>query len=54
MSDTPYDFGNALIDVTGLSLHDLETISESSLAQALRQVLDDEQAVPVAGFQSQI
>ena len=54
MPDVPDDLGNALIDVTGLSLRHLETISESSLAQVLRQVLDDEQAVPVAGFQSQI
>lgn len=54
MPDAPDGSGTALIDVTGLSLHDLETISESSLAAALRHVLDEEQATPVAGFQSRI
>jgi FXSXX-COOH protein len=52
MQDKPDDFGAGLIDVTGLSLHDLDAISESSLADALRQVLGDDQSEPVAGFQS--
>jgi FXSXX-COOH protein len=54
MPDAPDGSGTALIDVTGLTLRDLETISESSLAAALRHVLDEEQAAPVAGFQSRI
>lgn len=54
MKDMSGDFGDTLIDVTGLTLRDLDAISETSLAEALRQVLDDEPAGPVAGFQSQI
>ncbi len=54
MADTPGDFGDVLIDVTGLSLRDLSAISESSLAQSLQLVLEDDRSGPVAGFQSQI
>jgi FXSXX-COOH protein len=48
------DIGDRLIDVSELSLGDLEEIDGSTLAQALRRVLGDEQAEPVAGFQSNI
>jgi FXSXX-COOH protein len=54
MPDTPNDFGDVLIDVTGLSLRDVDAMDESSLAEALRRVLDEEQTGPVAGFQSKI
>jgi FXSXX-COOH protein len=54
MRDEPCDVGHVLIDVTELSLRDLEAIDESALAEALRHVLDEEQPAPVAGFQSQI
>jgi FXSXX-COOH protein len=54
MRDEPSDVGDVLIDVTELSLGDLEAIDESTLAQALRHVLDEQQPAPVAGFQSQI
>jgi FXSXX-COOH protein len=54
MLDESGDFGEVLIDVSGLSLRDLDGISESSLAQALRHVLDDEETGPVAGFSSRI
>jgi FXSXX-COOH protein len=48
------DIGDGLIDVTELSLGDLNEIDQSTLAQALRHVLGDDQAEPVAGFQSHI
>jgi FXSXX-COOH protein len=54
MHDELGDFDHALIDVTGVSLADLKTISGSSLDQALRSVLDDEVAEPVAGFSSRV
>ena len=48
MRDEPSDVGDVLIDVTELSLGDLEAIDESTLAQALRHVLDEQQRlVPV-------
>jgi FXSXX-COOH protein len=54
MGDGTGDYGDVLIDVRGLSLRDLDTIGESSLAKALRLVLDGEDGAPVAGFQSAI
>jgi FXSXX-COOH protein len=54
MKDKSDDFGDSLIDVSQLSLRDLDEIGESSLAHALRQVLSDEPTGPVAGFQSKI
>lgn len=54
MHDESSTESDCLIDVTGLSLGDLEAIDESTIAQALRRMLDDVQAEPVAGFQSKI
>ncbi len=48
------DVNGDLIDVTGLSLRDLDRIPESSLALALRQVLSSSDAGPSAGFSSRI
>jgi FXSXX-COOH protein len=46
------DFSSDLIDVTGLSLRDLDRLPESSLALALREVLTSNDAGPSAGFSS--
>jgi FXSXX-COOH protein len=55
MRDESDDFGDVLIDVTELSLRDLDTIGESSLGAALRYVLDGEaETRPVAAFSSRI
>jgi FXSXX-COOH protein len=54
MPDTPDHFGDVLIDVTGLSLRDVDAMDESSLAEALRRVLDDVQPAAVASFTSKI
>jgi FXSXX-COOH protein len=54
MRDTSSEITGCLVDVRELSLADLEAIDETALAQALRRVLDDEQAETVAGFQSKI
>ena len=48
---TDIEYGGGLIDVTGLSLRDLEEIDDSSLATALRR-LDQADSSPFAGFQS--
>jgi FXSXX-COOH protein len=54
MHDDREDFGDDLIDVTGVTLRDLETISNVSLAEALRLIVDDDETGPVAGFTSRI
>ncbi|MDF5752622.1 FxSxx-COOH cyclophane-containing RiPP peptide [Spongiactinospora sp. TRM90649] len=48
------EYGGGLIDVTGLSLGDLEEIDGSSLATALRRVVSEADSGPVAGFQSSL
>jgi FXSXX-COOH protein len=48
------DFSSGLIDVTGLSLRDLERLPESSLAVALRDVLTSDGAGPSAGFSARL
>ncbi len=48
------DFGNGLIDVTGLCLADLDRIGQSSLDFALRRIVDELDAGPVAGFNATI
>jgi FXSXX-COOH protein len=48
------DFSGDLIDVTGLSLRDLDRVPESSLALALRQVLSSSDTGPSAGFSSRV
>jgi FXSXX-COOH protein len=50
--ETAEEFGHPLIDVSGMSLRDLDEIGETSLAQTLRHVLDDDEIGPVAGFTS--
>lgn len=54
MHDEAADFGQVLIDVTDMSLRDLDEISESRLAEALRRVLADDETGPVAGFTSRV
>lgn len=55
MRDESTDLGDVLIDVTDLSLRDLDSIGETSLLRALRHVLDSEADTgPVAGFSSRI
>lgn len=54
MADETAGFGTDLIDVTGLSLHDLNDLGDSTLAHSLRRLLDDDDAAPVAGFTAMI
>ena len=54
MHDETVDFSQVLIDVTGMSLRDLDAISESRLAETLRRVLADDETGPVAGFTSRV
>jgi len=54
MHDETVDFGQVLIDVTGMSLRDLDAISESRLAETLQRVLADDETGPVAGFTSRV
>jgi FXSXX-COOH protein len=48
------DFSGDLIDVTGLSLRELDGLPESNLALALRQVLASDGAGPSAGFSARV
>jgi hypothetical protein len=48
------DFSSDLIDVTGLSLHDLDGLPESSLALGLREVLTRHDVGTSAGFSSRL
>ncbi|MGC5010392.1 hypothetical protein ACLQ2R_06465 [Streptosporangium sp. DT93] len=41
-----------LVDVTGLTLADLDRIEGSAFRDALRHILDDDDMGPVAGFSS--
>jgi FXSXX-COOH protein len=52
--DTQERPGHALIDVSDMSLRDLDKIGESSLAVALREVLEDDEIGPAAGFTSRV
>ncbi|MFC6580629.1 FxSxx-COOH cyclophane-containing RiPP peptide [Planomonospora parontospora] len=54
VADSTTEYGAGLIDVSGLDLHDLDEMGESSLDHALRLLADDENTGPVAGFQSSI
>ena len=54
MSIDTEEFRSDLIDVTGLSLDDLEAVPESSLAVALREVLAANDAGTSAGFSSRL
>ncbi|WP_344970414.1 FxSxx-COOH cyclophane-containing RiPP peptide [Streptosporangium fragile] len=46
--------GGGLVDVTGLSLADLDRVDNFHLKHALRRILDDDNTGPVAGFTSSI
>lgn len=48
------DFSGELVDVSGVSLRELDHVDPSRLAQALRQVLEEADSGPVAGFGSRI
>jgi FXSXX-COOH protein len=54
MQGGPGEFSGDLIDVTGLSLRDLDGLPESSLTLALREVLTSDCAGPSAGFSASI
>lgn len=54
MSEVTEELADALIDVTGLSLSQLDSIDGTSLAHVLRHILDGDQAAPVAAFQSSL
>lgn len=56
MYDESPDPGDMLIDVSELSLCDLDKIEESSLARTLRLILDgrNDESEPVASFSSRI
>jgi FXSXX-COOH protein len=49
MREDVTDLGGELIDVSGLSLRDLDDLGETRLGAALRRLLDDPQE-PLAGF----
>lgn len=49
MSEDGTDLDGDLIDLSGLSLYDLDKLGDSGLGVALRRLLDDPQE-PMAGF----
>ncbi|GAA3407974.1 FxSxx-COOH cyclophane-containing RiPP peptide [Streptosporangium vulgare] len=54
VADEVDSIGSNLIDVTGLSLSDLDHIDSPHLKRALRRILEDDSAGPAAGFTSSI
>lgn len=57
MGDNAMEHGTDLLDVSCLSLRDLDELGdheESVLGHALRRILDDQDSAPVAGFTSRI
>jgi FXSXX-COOH protein len=54
MSVDTGEISSDLINVTGISLKDLEALPESSLAVALREVLADHGTGTSAGFSSRL
>jgi FXSXX-COOH protein len=52
VSNVPGDAEDALIDVSGLSLRDLDKLGDSQLAQELRWLLgrDSEEGEAISGF----
>lgn len=54
MSVDTEEFSSDLINVTGISLKDLEELPESSLTVALREVLADRGTGTSAGFSSRL
>jgi FXSXX-COOH protein len=49
MAEKATDLSGDLIDLSGLSLYDLDKLGETALGAALRRLLDDPQE-PMAGF----
>ncbi|MFF3442502.1 FxSxx-COOH cyclophane-containing RiPP peptide [Streptosporangium sp. NPDC002721] len=54
VADEIDSIGSNLIDVTGLSLSDLDQIDNPHLKRALRRILEDDSAGTAAGFTSSI
>jgi FXSXX-COOH protein len=56
VSDVPGDAEGGLIDLSGLSLRDLDKLGDSSLMHELRRLFDggDEEAEIVAGFNNTV
>jgi hypothetical protein len=54
MREDADDFGGELIDVTGVSLHDVEQLPDTSLARALREVMATGDAGHYASFSAQV
>jgi len=48
------EYGGGLVDVTGLSLSDLEGLKGSKLESAMRRFVEEADSGPVAGFQSAV
>ncbi|WP_440063713.1 FxSxx-COOH cyclophane-containing RiPP peptide [Streptosporangium sp. OZ121] len=46
------DFSKGLIDLTEMNLADLDGIGDSVLGLALREIVDEDDTGPVAGFDS--
>jgi hypothetical protein len=47
-------FTGDLIDVSGLTLQDVESLGESTIGLALRRVLETEQSEPSLGFSARL
>ncbi|GAA2596288.1 hypothetical protein SMC26_00935 [Actinomadura fulvescens] len=54
MAGEANSYETELIDVSGLSLRDLDSIEGSSLAKALQRLLTTDDTAPVAGFSAVI
>jgi hypothetical protein len=54
MCENSVDSDGVVIDVTGLSLRDLDKIDTSSLAQAIHMVLNPANEEEIRGFNSRI
>ena len=56
MSDDPNDAQDGLVDLTGLSLRDLDELGESSLSRELRQALgaNPDETDAIAGFNNSV
>jgi FXSXX-COOH protein len=54
--DVPGDAEDGLIDLSGLSLRDLDKLGDSSLVYELRRLLDDGDGEPevIAGFNDSV
>jgi FXSXX-COOH protein len=49
MPEKPADLSSDLIDLSDLSLHDVDKLGDTALGTALRRILDDPHE-PMAGF----